>query len=117
MEEAPLPEHVDALFRSFSELLESAGHKARDLPAPEFEAFRQHTMQRVHEGERLYRDRWRGRDMIAEAREELPDAAVYGFAQMVKDGERSGDLFDAVLHAYLSYLAFSRYAAKRKGAP
>lgn len=110
-----LPEHVEQLFDALAETLEGSGLKPREMAAPEFDAFRAHTIWRVREGERVYKDRWRSRDMIAEALEELPDAAVYGFAQMVKDGERSADLFDAIVHAFQSYTAFRRYEARVKG--
>jgi hypothetical protein len=111
----PLPELVEELFDSLAETLEGSGLKPRDMAAPEYDAFRAHTMHRVREGERLYGDRWRREDMIREACEELPDAAVYGFAQMVKDGERSADLFSAVVHAFQAYVCFRRYEARRKG--
>jgi hypothetical protein len=111
----PLPVEVERLFEALAETLEGSGLKPRVGPAPEYEAFHAHTMFRVQEGERLYRDRWRRQDMVKEALDELPDACVYSFAQMVKDGERNADLFEAVVHAYKSYVAFRRYQARQRG--
>lgn len=114
--ERTLPEIVDELFGAFAEAAEGAGVKSRDpVTDPDFEAFRTWTLARVHAGQAEYGERWRGRDMPGEAVEELYDCAVYAFAQMAKDGERSADLFEAVLHSYRAFLAFRRYEARRRG--
>lgn len=111
-----LPEHVRELFDVFADVAESAGIKSRDpVTDSDFEAFRTWTLARVHQGQAEYGERWRGRYMPGEAVEELYDCAAYAFAQMVKDGERSGDLFDAVTYAYRAFLAFRRYEARQKG--
>lgn len=114
-----LPEHVDDLFNVFAEVAEHAGAKKTPIGPgdfdPEFEAFKTWTLARVRWGQTEHGEGWRGRPMPREAIEELLDCVVYAFAQMVKDGERSGDLFDATTHVYRAFLSFRQYEARQKG--
>lgn len=107
-----LPDLTEAFFQDLREALEASGHISRDLPAPDFAAFRHQTMQRVRWGQEEYGEAWRGRDTIPEALEELPDAAVYAAGEMGKAG-RHGELLAAGFYSYLAYAALRRYMAER----
>jgi hypothetical protein len=112
---------VEELFGVFAEVAEDAGVKTRPkLPEdfdPEFEAFKAWTLARVHWGQGMHGEAWRGKHMPREACEELLDCCVYSFAQMAKDGERNGDLLDAATHVYRAFLSFRRYESGKKGTP
>lgn len=114
-----LPEHVEDLFEVFATVAEGAGAKTQEsFPGDydaEFEAFKEWMLARVRWGQATHGEKWRNRHMPREACEELLDCCVYAFAQMVKDGERSGDLLDAATHVYRAFLSFRRYEARKKG--
>lgn len=108
-----LPQLTERYLAALLDSLRAAGVVPRDQLDPDYVAYRHHTMRRVEWGERVYGDRWRDRDMIREALEELPDAAVYAAGEMGTRG-RHGDLLTAGYHAYLAYAALRRYLAERE---
>jgi hypothetical protein len=108
-----LPEHITELFTAFGELLESAGEKPRDLPCPEYEAYRAHALSRARTGQDLYGELWRGIDTIPEALEELPDVANYTAAEIAKEGVHPL-LMEGLRQAFLSYRSIRQYQAEKR---
>lgn len=113
----------DRQLAAFFDHLEAAARGAGKKAPPIFVAFREHCEMRERIGRERFGVGYLAKDNAAEALEECCDTAIYMALDAIRYSRQHGEDADlslaltAAFHAYRSYEAVRRLAAKRRGSP